>query len=316
MKYFFKAHTAMIMAYVLLIGIPISLSAQHKPKKNTSNSWESDWNTAPSPATKTKDTLNTSTWDTPIWNEADFVRQTKEGITAEIEFGELALQKATSEATRNYARQLIDDYTKARQDLTPSIIAPNGYNATSSVDTKGNRHLSETQPEVKSNLDEFNVSGSGLGTSGGTTGTALSRPDRPRKPTVNRPDVNNQVANASSSVGSGTADMTGSGFGAMNDGSAKNNGVMANTVPGSTSQSNASVSLSAEHQLTKDRLNNLAGASFDRQYVQAANQEHNTLIKELELATNEGSTSIQQWTSQYLPMMRRNRDLATQLKIH
>ncbi len=335
MKYSFKVRTTVIMAYVLLVVIPISLSAQNKPQKkqkNTSNDWESDWNKAPAtndkpqkntssswesdwnttPATKTSDPLNT-----PTWNETDFVRQAKEGIAAEIEFGELALQKATSEATRNYARRLIDDYTKARQVLNTSVIATTDHNATSTVDTKSNGYLSETHPEVKGNPEEFNVRGSGLGTGGGTTGTAISRPSRPRKPGVDRPNVNNQVVDSHGSIGSGTAGMTGSGFGAMNDSTvAKNKGTMANPIPGSTSQSDAPVDLSTEHQRIKDRLTNLAGAAFDRQYVQTANREQNTLVKVLESATNEGSASIQQWTSQYLPMMRRHRDLAAQLKIY
>lgn len=312
MKYLVKVRNARIMASALLIIIPLSLSAQNKPQKkqkNASTGWESDWNAAP--VKKTTDTPNTSTsWDTPVWNETDFISQAKEGIAAEIEFGELALQKATNEATRNYARRLIDDYTKARHDLTPSVTGVTKSNATSSMDTPGKGYESQTHSNLKGNMDEFNVHGSGLGTGGGTTGTAVSRPDRPRTPSLERPEASKQGSDSQASIGSGTAGMTGSGFGSMHD------NAVANPVSGSASQSNAGVELSTEHQRTKDQLNNLAGIAFDRQYLQTATLEQEALVKVLESSSNEASATIQQWTNQYLPIMRRQRDLAAQLKVH
>ncbi|HEY0173510.1 MAG TPA: DUF4142 domain-containing protein [Pyrinomonadaceae bacterium] len=64
-----------------------------------------------------------------------FVMFAAMGSTAEIEMGRLAVQKGASEDVRQYGQRMIDDHTRANEELM-RIVAPKGMQPPTTLDAK------------------------------------------------------------------------------------------------------------------------------------------------------------------------------------
>jgi len=75
-----------------------------------------------------------------------FVTKAAEGGMAEVELGNLAVQKATNEKVKSFGQKMVDDHTKANNDLK-SAVAGKGITLPGAIDSK-----SEVQKQRLSNL--------------------------------------------------------------------------------------------------------------------------------------------------------------------
>lgn len=288
-----------VMAIVLIMLSP-PLSAQEKPSGSTSSGWDE-------PITPPKTDKTAASQD-----DTEFMKQAYEAGMTEIELGNVALQNASSEQVRQYAQQLVNDFTKANQELQ-SLANANAAPAQPSALTNANTQSTgsiEKYALQNDDMDNFNVSGSGLGTGGGTTGTAISRPSQYKG--YRRPA--SRQAYAGTGAGSGTVTGTGSGFGgAVNKNSepmsaltnlsqpTTNNGAddsRTSATRPSPTRSILSAELSSQHQALKDKLLFLSGTDLDREYVKAAKANHATLVRLLKSEINGGGNDqVKQWAS-------------------
>jgi hypothetical protein len=210
--------------------------------------------------------------------------------------------------------------------MTGQALSREDYQTRSQYEKEQYPYL-KNNPYLLEEMENFNVGGSGMGTSGGTTGTAVSRPARPRNPTNSRP--------ATAGVGTGTGTETGRGTGSL--GAANTDSIpdqMVNTTAtmvGGDSRDNANASgrnegrtdsrsgisgpqpaagsrlseeLPAGYQAMRDKLSFLSGAEFDREYLQAAKNSQTELTNMLQLQLSAGGDQqARQWAEKYLSVM-------------
>jgi len=68
-------------------------------------------------------------------NDSDFVRKASAGGLAEVQLGQLAQQKASSLAVREFGKQMVNDHSKANDELK-SIASKQGMSVSTSMDSK------------------------------------------------------------------------------------------------------------------------------------------------------------------------------------
>jgi putative membrane protein len=74
--------------------------------------------------------------------------------------------------------------------------------------------------------------------------------------------------------------------------------------------------LDAEHQALKDKLSNLKGEQFDREYTKAMAEGHDTAVKLFEQASRDPQlpSDLKQFASTTLPTLKEHRDMAHSAK--
>jgi predicted outer membrane protein len=266
--------------------------------------------------------------------DTDFMQRAYQATRAQVDMGYLAIQNATSEQVKEYAQQVVSDFTRAGQELqaiagpatpqnnlTGQALAQQDYQNRSNYEKQQYPYL-KNNPELLEEMENFNVGGSGLGTSGGTTGTAVSRPARPRNPTNSRPP------SAGLGMGNGTPTGTGSGevgntdsipnqmvnttTNMVNDNAAGMNQERSDSRTGiSAPPPRSGVSLSeelpADYQAVKNKLSALSGPEFDREYLKTAGNYHKNLMDMLQLELSAGGDQqARQWAEKYLSLMQEN----------
>jgi putative membrane protein len=68
-------------------------------------------------------------------NDKDFIMKAAEDGMLEVELGQLALKQASSEDVKAFARRMVDDHTKANQELT-TLAGTKAVTPPSSLDAK------------------------------------------------------------------------------------------------------------------------------------------------------------------------------------
>ena len=71
--------------------------------------------------------------------EKKFATEAAQGGVAEVEMGQLALQKATSPEVKQFAQRMVSDHTQANQELM-QLAKSEGMDLPSQVDAKHKRH--------------------------------------------------------------------------------------------------------------------------------------------------------------------------------
>ena len=303
MKTLLSTQRVVWLSLTALTLMCLPLRAQNKSQTGSSSGWGNTWDAPPA---------STSL------DDAEFMQKAYEASLTEVALGNLALQNASSDKVRQYAQQVLDDANQANQALqglarasSPSTtdVAANATDAARVKHNERTTHPYLHDAQLRQEMDEFNIAGSGLGTSGGTTGTAISRPDRPRRKSTKNADAQ---AGMGAGVPVGPAG-TGSG------GNAGDVTPLASGSPGQSSQYDAtdqartrqaaglSETLLPAHESLRDRLSVLSGPEFDRQYLKATKSNHATLAQLLDSQINgNGSEPVRQWAERYQTVLRKH----------
>ena len=84
--------------------------------------------------------------------DKDFFAQAAEGSLAEVALGNLALQKAQSEAVKQFAQQMVTDHTQANQELT-QLATTKGITVPTALSEKMQREVTELNAEPAASFD-------------------------------------------------------------------------------------------------------------------------------------------------------------------
>jgi putative membrane protein len=113
------------MATMMIVGVFVLLSGLSAAPQDNMNGGNANSNTGRS--------ANANTSQAAMAKSADgkFMMTAAAGGLAEVELGRLALERASSDAVKQYAQRMVDDHTKANQDLmqvaaTKGVTLPTG----------------------------------------------------------------------------------------------------------------------------------------------------------------------------------------------
>jgi predicted outer membrane protein len=325
-----KCTTASVGAVALAV-LSLPLSAQNTPARSTTTGTDQRQDTG---------VLSPADDQATPWRQedTDFMKRAYQASFVQVDMANLALQNASSEELKQYAQEVLNDFTKAGEELraiagpatpqngmTGQALSEHDYQSRSKYERKQYPYL-RNNPYLLKEMENFNVGGSGLGTSRATTGTAVSRPTRPRNPTNSRPATAGIGAGSGTPVGTGTGSL-GAGIAdsspnqmlhttAVVNGNTRDNGnAFGRREERSDSRGGisgprpaAGLTLSEElpgHYLTrKDKLIFLSRAEFDREYMKTAKNYHAELRDMLQLQVSAGGErQARQWAEKYLSVM-------------
>jgi predicted outer membrane protein len=205
------------------------------------------------------------------------------GGMAEVEMGRIALQRASSEAVKQYAQRMIDDHTQANQELM-QIAGSKGITLPTDMSTTGG-----TNSEGAAGTAKDHTGGQNTPAAGGTS-------DR------SAPGTGGSTSRSGATAEGAT--VSGGNRGAANTGSKDSEG---------TSDTRG---MHAKHQAKMSRLSGLSGAEFDREYImQAGNKDHEEQAKLYQSEASRGSDpELKAFAAKTLPIVQSHlaaaRDLA------
>lgn len=116
-----------LMAALMIVGVFVLMSSLSLAQQDAN----ANANVGPG---RTANSNNTNQNMTAKSADAKFMMTAAAGGLAEVEMGRLALERASSDAVKQYAQRMIDDHTKANQDLmqvasTKGVTLPTGPDA-------------------------------------------------------------------------------------------------------------------------------------------------------------------------------------------
>ncbi len=294
MKKNWKSLSASVLAaagLVATLGAP--LMAQQTTVEKSKSTYSSSKSSKTS--TATAGTSDQASADTLFMKRALAV-----GI-AEIEFGQVALQNSTAEKVKDFAQKMIEDHTTANNKLSAIL--------------NGTQEESSTASGTTTNNNSKNSTGTGMGTGTGT-GTGIG---------TSVDSVGTGMGTSMSSDSSGAA----KGMGTMSDSLGTRSGIGADsstTIPSSTTTDATStqvqeplkpattLKLSGSYLDIKNKMEQVSGPAFDKQYVEQTVKDHNLSIKLLEKYQQEGSNpQLKAWVSEQLPIIRHHKAAAAKL---
>jgi putative membrane protein len=209
-----------------------------------------------------------------------FVNDAAESGMAEVIIGQLAVERASNDEVKRFAQRMIDDHTKANQELmqlatAKGITMPNAMMNQQADRQSGHRsdqHISTTQTQS-------GQAGQGSSQAGSqsTTDTQSTRQDATRR-----------------------SPQSGTQTGQQN------------------SQMSKSQNLQGKHRDQMNRLSKLSGAEFDREYMRHQLNDHEKAIALFQRQATEGSDAeLKEFASRTLPALREHqqmaRDIATKV---
>ncbi|HEX8775853.1 MAG TPA: DUF4142 domain-containing protein [Pyrinomonadaceae bacterium] len=93
--------------------------------------------------------------------DARFMMTAAAGGMAEVEMGRLALERASSDAVKQYAQRMIDDHTKANQDLM-QVASTKGITLPTGPDAKHMALMERLRRTTGANFDRMYVKEAGI----------------------------------------------------------------------------------------------------------------------------------------------------------
>jgi putative membrane protein len=128
-----------LYAALLSLGVAMSASAQtnNAATSGTSNPAPKASATAPGTSGATKEA---SAKDKLARGDRKFIEQAAQGGMAEVELGKLAVQKAQSDQVKQFGQRMVDDHSKANDQLK-QIAESKGVTLPASLDSKDKREL-------------------------------------------------------------------------------------------------------------------------------------------------------------------------------
>jgi putative membrane protein len=94
-------------------------------------------------------------------SDKKFMMEAGMGGMAEVEMARVALQRASSEAVKQYAQRMIDDHTKAGQELT-ELASTKGVTLATALDTKHTNMLTKMQQLSGAEFDRAYIKEAGV----------------------------------------------------------------------------------------------------------------------------------------------------------
>lgn len=227
---------------------------------------------------------NTSRQDGKISSsDREFAMKAAEGGRLEVMHAQMALQKSSNDEVKRYAQRMIDDHTKANQELM------------SVASGKGIMLPSDTQGQMQGANSEMR---SGSSTSGGTTGTASS-------------GSTSSGSTGTSSASSGSGRTGTSASGTTNPSSATGATNPNTESSGDMRKTDSGMKMSKEHQAAMDRLGKLSGAEFDREYLKMDLNDHKKTIELFEKQARGGrDAELKAFAEKTLPTLREHHQMA------
>lgn len=254
----------------------------------------------------------------------EFVKKASHSNLAEIELSNMALQKASSEKVKEYARMMIDHHTTAQIELSSMVSKSNAMQGSqSTAGSISNDANDETNIESENNDADKTAT---LGGTGGTTGSsmAMGKTNGQYNSNIDNGNTNNNTASGSNNQnasGNVTSETSGSANTNSGNTSSDSGNVSSNTASTTSTNPNPSIKngylpteLSAEHQTLKNKLSILSGAEFDSQYMQAMVEDHAKAVELFEKqALHSKDTHLQGYASKNLPIIKEHYQKAQQL---
>jgi predicted outer membrane protein len=271
--------------------------------------------------------------------DATFIKRASEGNLAEVELGTMALQKASSQAVKDFAQQMIDHHTKANEQLISIVSGSANISSNStrdqSVPTTGN---TTTQQNKNNASDDANMNDNDQQTNGSissATNDNTVQGNNESNTRTNNPDRNISDGTGGGGSGANSGGTTSStstnrvGGTEMNEGPTDNTGTSdqtglhsssgnlrtsddnARTMSGTSGNSNGgfenpiATTLSPEHAAIRSKLSGLSGEEFDQAYMQAMVKDHAKTIALFESQIKKGqNTEVVTFAKSGLPMIR------------
>ncbi len=227
----------------------------------------------------------------------DFVQQVMEVNQAGTAMAQMAMQQASSAAVKTYARQMLEDHAQARQELE-SIQAtlasggsafPGGNSTTAGRTERPATTRDNGQTPARSSTGESRARASG------NTGTG-------------NVDYRTDTTGSESGLGVAASPAIGSRMGRTDH--------RGDPAPGMSSDAYKDYShLSEKYQVSLNRMKDLSGTEFDREYLSAQITLHRQSIRLLEQQTAGARNSrLKQYAGKHLPQARRHLGEATRIQ--
>ncbi len=225
-----------------------------------------------------------------------------------------SLQRALSESVKQYAQRMIDDHTKANEELM-GIAGSKGITLPSDMSM------------MSGGGDAHATSGSGsTDQQGSGQNTAASRGASTRSSDQSTSTLGSTGANATSgsvAAGSQGGQNTASGGTSSRGGSDQSTSTSRGTGNQSTSMGGGKHSkemskmgdMHQKHMAVMSRLQNMSGAEFDREYIsQAGTKDHEQQAKLFQReARSGGDTELKAFAAKTLPIVQGHLSMARDL---
>jgi putative membrane protein len=119
-----RSHMPYLSAFVLFCGVALAQnppgSAPSNPQPGTPPTAGANPSAYPDARTGSTDTMPGT--DTMVMSDKAFIKKAAEDNITETQLGKLAQEKGSSEAVKQFGKRMVDDHTKASQQL--SAVAP------------------------------------------------------------------------------------------------------------------------------------------------------------------------------------------------
>jgi len=262
-------------------GLVVTLGAPLMAQQTTVEKSQSTYSSGKSgkTTTATSGTSDQASADTLFMKRALAI-----GI-AEIEFGQVALQNSNAEKVKDFAQKMIEDHTTANNKLSAIL--------------NGTQEEASTSSSTTTNAGSTNNNASGMGT-GTDTGTGMGT------------SMSSDSSGAAKGMGT-MSDSLGTRSGIGTDSSTTTTDVTSTQVQEQPKPATA-LKLSGSYLDIKNKMEQLSGPAFDKQYIEQTVKDHNLSIKLLEKYQQEGSNpQLKAWVSEQLPIIRQHKAAAAKL---
>jgi predicted outer membrane protein len=213
-----------------------------------------------------------------------FVTEAAESSMSEIRQGQLASERASNEKVKQFAQQMVQDHTKANQELM-SLAANKG------ITIPQDAMMSDSQHSMRR---DGQTSTTGSQTSSQTTGQRGTQ----------------SAGQSSGQTGSQTSGQSSGQTGSQTSGqtSAQSSG----QTTGQTTQKQSG--MYGKDQTMMDRMSRYSGAEFDREYMRQQVKDHEKAVDLFQKQADKGKDpEIKAWASKMLPALREHQRMAREI---